>query len=605
MPFRKESQAQAPSPKSVIASAVNISATGTRAYYARKANDSWQQDAWYQFDICGELRYAVTWIANAISMASMYAAEVDPTTGLVTDATENATVQGVANGILGGAAHRSQAQSTIALNLQVAGELFIVIRPVAPKAGVKQPDEWIVLSSTEITEQSGRFKYEDPITCEQIELNPSKDMLIRVWSPHPRKRAYADSAVRAALPTLREIEKTSQNIAARLDSRLWGSGMMLFKGPIDFPQREDGTPGMVAFQDEVIEAAQVGISNPGQASAQVPIMMSLPSEEGSVEHIDFSSELSSEVLTLRESAIKRLALALDMPSEIMLGMGESNHWSAWQIEESAYKIHVAPLLDRLSDALTTEYFRPALQAAGVANPDNYILAFDATEIISRPNRFDQLKTMYDDGLISDDFMRSENGIPDDAIPGDDEASRKLFKDLVKAAPTILVDFPQIATAIGLDPVQAAQQVGTGDVGAAPPELEAPATNGPPQQASDNADGSMQASGSAPLNHLTSAAELIVYDALSRAGGRLLTRSYRGQFQSTPKHELHKAIPFTESDLPRLLEGSFQFVDRVADGFGLDSVMLHRVVSDYVSFTLVNRKAHDKAVLRERLWQMTR
>lgn len=601
MPFRKEAPAVHPPAKAVVASAVNISKTGVSAYRARKGDDSWQREAWYQFDICGELRYATTWIANAISLASMYVAEVDPETGLITDATEDATVRAIGNSILGGHASRSQAQSTIALNWQIAGEVFILVRP----SRGAEPDEWIVLSSTEVQEQGGSFKYEDPITGALIPMT-SNDMLIRVWSPHPRKRSHADSAVRAALPTLKEIERTSQNIAARLDSRLAGAGVWLLPQEIDFPSRSDDTPGVVGFMDEMVEAAGMSLSNPGQASAQVPMMLQIPGEHIAAAkdgHIDFATELSAEVIELRTAAVRRLALALDMPAEIMLGMGESNHWSAWQIEESAYKVHVAPLLDRLGDAITTTYLIPALTAAGVRNPDRYVIAFDTTEIISRPNRFDELKALYDDGLISDDFMRSENGIPDDAIPSDEEASKKLFKDIVKAAPTILVDFPQIATAIGLDPVQAAREIGTGDVGAAPPELETPAGNALPERSRDDAEGSVQAS-AAPLNHLVSAAELLVFDALSRAGGRLLTRSYRGQFQHVAKHELYQAIPFTESDLPRLMEGSFQFADHVANGFGIDAAKFSRVVSDYVAFILVNRADHDKAVFRERLWQMS-
>jgi hypothetical protein len=602
MPFRKETPAPTPPPKAVIASAVNVSKEGARAYHARKGNDQWQREAWYQYDICGELRYAVTWIANAISMATMYVAETDPETGLVTDATENSTVQAIGNSILGGPAHRAQHQATIALNWQIAGEVFLLIRP----SRGAEPDEWLVLSSSEISEQSGRFKYEDPDTGALIELNTASDMLIRVWSPHPKKRSHADSAVRASLPTLKEIEKTSQNIAARLDSRLVGSGVWLMPQEVDFPTRSDGSPGVVGFVDEMIDAASMSLSNPGQASAQVPMVVQIPGEHIAAAkdgHIDFSTELSAEILELRTAAIRRLALSLDMPSEIMLGMGESNHWSAWQIEESAYKVHVAPLLDRLGDAITTTYLKPALEAAGVQNPDQYVIAFDTTEIISRPNRFDELKTLHDDVLISDDYFRSESGIPDDAIPADDERNRRLFEQLVKAAPTILVDFPQIAEAIGLNPVQAAQEVSTGPV-ASQPELEAPTSNTVPQRAQDNADGSVQAS-AAPLNHLTSAAELLVFDALSRAGGRLLTRSYRGQFQSTPKHELHTAIPFTEADLPRLLEGSFQFADNVASGFGIDHVRFGKIVSEYVSHVLVNRMSHDKSVLRERLWQMTR
>jgi hypothetical protein len=592
-------------PKAVVASAVNISKAGAGAYKARLSGSRWQKDSWYHWDICGEYRYATTWIANAVSLANMYAAEVDPDTGLVTDATDNDVVNSIARTILGGPALRSQLQQTMALNWQVAGEFFILVRP----SGSGLPDEWLVLSSSEVHEQSGSFSYEDPVTGMKTELVTNRDMLIRVWSPHPHKRSHADASARAALPILREIEKTSQNIASRLDSRLAGNGLLFLPNEVDFPQRGTGQPGLVDFMDEVIESARHSLDNPGEASAQVPIMLQVPGEQvGNIQHIDLSTDLDKAILELRTEAVRRLALTLDMPAEIMLGMGASNHWSAWQIEESAYKVHIAPLLDRLSDAITSTYFRPALLAAGVVDPERYILAFNTTEIISRPNRFQELMDLHEKQLISDDFVRSENGIPDDAKPTDEERQTQLFVEIIKAAPTILADFPQIAVAIGLDPVAAAQEIGTGPIDAAPPELEAPPTRALPQRAGDDANGSVQAAvGVVPLNHLTSAAELIVFDALSRAGGRLLTRSYRGQFSGTVKHELHTVIPFEpgRANCERLLEGSFQFADRVAASFGVDHTRFMYTIMTYVEGLLANRQPHDSARLREHLWDLIR
>lgn len=603
VPFRKAPEPPAARPRAIVASAVNITERGVSAWRSRKRDDQWQKAVWYHFDICGELRYALTWVANAVSMASMYAAEVDPQSGLVTGPTENTRVQEIANGILGGPAQRAQAQSTLALNWQAVGEVWTLIQPMR-----NAPDKWTVLSTQEIREQGGSFSYEDPITGTWAEINPSRDMLIRTWSPHPAKRACADSAVRAALPTLQEIEKTSQNISARLDSRLWAAGMMIFKGDVDFPQRNDGQPGLIGFMDEVIEQASASLSNPGQASAQVPIMMQIPSENGSAEYIDFSTELSSEIIDLRSSAVKRLGLALDMPAEIMLGMGESNHWNAWQIEESAYKIHVAPLLDRIADAYTTEYFYAALRADGIPNPERYVLAFDVTEVISRPNRFDELDKLHEKFLISDDYMRAEAGIPDEAIPSDEERSRRFFQQIVATAPTIIQNHPEIAEAIGLDVAEAAQEVATPAIESAPASSSEPTeTRSIPDRQTPDVEDVVQASAGVPLNHLVVAAELVVYDALSRAGGRLLTRSYRGQFQHMPKPELHTAIPVDSSaeGLARLLEGSFQFSDKVADGFGIDRSQFSSCIRSYCEGLLTKKAPHDRAELRESLWQMIR
>lgn len=600
-PFRLRAAAkevpEAPAKRSLVAAAVNINELGIASFKARRTNDVWQRVAWHHFDVCGELRYATTWIANAVSMASMYVAEVDPDTGLVTEATENRVVNTVARSILGGPAERSQFQATMALNWQIAGEFFILITPQGPE----KPDKWVVLSSSEVIERNGGLSYRDPYTEEMINISP-RDLPIRVWSPHPQRRSHADSAVRAAIPTLNEIEKASQNIASRLDSRLANNGFMILPQEVDFP----GDNGVQGFVEDLSDAAALALDNPGQASAHVPIMFQVPGEQvGNVKHIDTATEMDSSVLDLRIAAIRRLALSLDMPAEIMLGMGEANHWTAWQVEESAYKVHIAPLLDRIGDALTTKYLRPALVNLGVPDPDRYIIAYDTTEIISRPDRFDEEMRLHDKFLVSDDYIRSRNGIPDDAKPTDEERQRQVIISIIEAAPTLLGQFPALGRAVGLDLPETPSDSSS--------DIEAVNALDEPEETSSralpeaNMDGDTVTASAQPhfLDHLTTATEMIVFDALNRAGGRLLTRSYRGQFQSTPKHTLHTVIPFAENDLSRLTEGSFQLVDRVAQGFGVDSRILATHVRGYVEEILTNRREHDTKALRSALWQMTR
>ena len=98
-----------------------------------------------------------------------------------------------------------------------------------------------------------------------------------------------------------------------------------------------------------------------------------------------------------------------------------------------------------------------------------------------------------------------------------------------------------------------------------------------------------------------AAELIVFDALSRAGGRLLTREHRGQFASTPKHMLHTAIAVGDSrNAGRLMADSFQFTDNVADVHGRDRAVFRAQLQAYVQHLLMASKPHDRAALRAAL-----
>lgn len=584
-------------PTTILAASVDISTAGAKAWAVRHSDDAWQREVWYHYDACGEFRFSTNWIANAMSKAVMQALEVDAATGLEGGPTENTTVRGIANSILGGPAARSQAQATMGLNLQVPAEYFILVIPQPAVRGIPQPDRWHVMSTTEISEKRGVFSYCDPYTGTEIPLRQGVDMVIRTWIPHPRLQSHADSAARACVPSLREIEKSSQAIAARLDSRLASNGLLLMPQEVEFPKGDTDATGAAAVMDYLMKAMTASMKSPGEASAQVPIVAMIPGEMIQyVKWLTFTTELDQSLLDLRKDAIGRLAIGLDMPPEIMLGLGESNHWSAWQIEEAAYKIHIAPLLDRLADAITTHWFHPALRLAGITDPERYIIGFDVTDILSRPDNFTNMTELWDRVLISDEAMREAAGVPESAAPTDEEKSTRFFKELVEKAPT-LITVPAIARALGVDVEQAAAAtVGDAPADAAPALPAGDGNRATPATQGDQPPGS-------PDTGLVAAAELVIFDALSRAGGRLLTREHRGQHQDVAKFELHTVIPDAGADVERLLEGSFQFVDTIAAAFAVDAEELVTRLRIYSEHLLTHAQAHDRDLLRSQLWHL--
>jgi hypothetical protein len=578
-----------------MAAAVPLS--GPNAVAVSKAikpgTEDWQKEAWYHYDACGEFRAAVTWIANAVSKAEVYAAETDPETGTVTGPTEDLRAQKAAALVLGGLTKRGQLLKTLAVQWQVPGESFIIIRPVAPKNGVPQPDEWMAISGTKVMYKGGGWQYQDPWTLAMVPLKQGTDRLIRIWSPHPNDGAKADSAARPALPILREIEKASQSIAARLDSRIAGNGVYWIPAEMDFP-RDEGTSLGQAFSDHLLEVAEAGIQNPGTAAAQVPVVAVVPGEQiAAARHDDLATEFNNTVGELRERALGRLASTLDMPNETAEGStGGMNHWGSWQVEETTYKIFIEPLLGMLGDAVTHEWFWDVLRAMGESSPERFVLGWETSGIVARPDRQGELKEFWDDVLISDDYRRSQAGIPDDAVPSEDEKRRRELLEMVKVAPTLLADprigaelfgFEVAPAAVSVDPGAAEVQAGE-EAPALPP---APDGGARPDEEEDVPEG------------LVAAAELIVYDALSRAGGRLLTREYRGRFQSIPKHELYLSIdqgPSSET----LMEGSFVFTDRVAEQLSVDQHRLEATLKGHVWGLLRWRQPYSRDALRRDL-----
>ncbi|MEW2127098.1 hypothetical protein AB0891_25600 [Streptomyces sp. NPDC007259] len=609
---RARTEQQAP-PRAIAAAAMPMSGPGVlRASRARKqtSNSDWQREGWYFFDVIGELRGPLVWIANAVSQADVHATELDPETGKPTGPSDNAVAKAVAAQVLGGPARRGGLLRVLSLCWQVPGEAWVIVKPVPRRRGVSQPDEWIVLPPSKVKAKGqgdgARWEYTDPMTGADMALDPQA-RLFRVWCPHPADYIQADSAVRPALPICREVEKASQNIAGRLDSRLASAGLLALADDLDFPKGEHETTAM-AFMDELLAAAEVGIQQPGTAAAVVPMVFNAPGElianGGAAAFIDTATEFVSSVVELRNDALGRLAATLDMPRDVAAGtQGESNHWSAWQVEESTYKIFIEPLLKEIGDAITEQWFRPALVAAGMTpeQADAYEVGWDTTAIVARPDDTENLRDLHDRLLISDEYMLAENGVPEDARPDDEEYTKRLLEKIVVGAPTLLSD-PNVAQAMGLEITVAPAATGvSGEVTGG--ELESSAPTAQPEERALPATQDDEPAPADVPDGLVAAAELLVFDALSRAGGRLLTRGNRGEFASTPKYELHTVIP--ADDVPRLLADSFQFSDRVAAAYGLNDVALDAVLLAYTRGLLATGQAHDRDLLTARLRLMDR
>jgi hypothetical protein len=280
-----------------------------------------------------------------------------------------------------------------------------------------------------------------------------------------------------------------------------------------------------------------------------------------------------------------------MPNDVAQGtQGESNHWSAWQVEESTYKIYIEPLLKAIGDAITAEWFRPALETMGMTPEQaaGFELGWDTTAIVARPDDTENLRDLHDRLLISDEYMLTENGVPLDAMPDEEEYTRRFMQKVVLGAPTQIAD-PTVAKAIGLNIEVAPVAAGVNAEVAPGGQIEA----APQDSSGSNALPATQGQDTAPEpvpEGLVAAAELIVYDALRRAGGRLLTNQNRGQFKGTPRHELHTMI--SVEDVGAALADSFEFTDRVAVAFGVETNYFHQACYDHVKSLLTAGRRHD-------------
>jgi hypothetical protein len=118
-------------------------------------------------------------------------------------------------------------------------------------------------------------------------------------------------------------------------------------------------------------------------------------------------------------------MGLDLPTEIITGVGDLNHWSLWGVDASAYSQHLDPPLLMALDGLTRQIFHPLL-ISELGWPqemaERYVVWRDITGLRASPNKVPDAIQLYDRGIIGAAAVRRIAGYDETDAPGGDEAA---------------------------------------------------------------------------------------------------------------------------------------------------------------------------------------
>lgn len=402
---KKASQPVVPT-TALVASAHRYIGSVPRIYAPSK---DWQKRTYHHYLICGEARFAARYFGHAMSRAVLYMA----------DAKGSRLPDGAGLGLLddlfAGADGQSGMLENVGVHLTVAGECYLVGREI------DGADIWEVVSVMEIESGAGGWQILADDGSTWLPLSDD-DVVIRVWIPRPDKRWEADSPFRSMLPVLDEIERLTRYIGSQTMSRLTGNGLLILPDTMTFPpppeidgKAQEYANDAESFMMTLGHMMSEALKGTGSAAEQVPGVITAPPEAiEHIKHLTFWTPLDENAREMRKDAIGRFALGMDLPPEMVLGMGSNegtgggnsngvSHWGAWMIEEQAIKMHIEPMLDLLCGALTTYYYRPL----AVGSTD--IIKADTSALRLRPDRSAESLELYDRGLIKAEVVVRENG----------------------------------------------------------------------------------------------------------------------------------------------------------------------------------------------------
>lgn len=452
----------------------------------------WQKRAFAYYDVLGEIKYAARFHARALSQIRLYAAELD-SNGEVTETQNPAAIAALERIKDPGGTGRSGLQANYGRLMFIAGESYLFTSQ--DENGV---ESWEMLSTDELRVQGSTYlRYAAPsLPGEEFHeipddawtpQNTKEGLAFRIWQRHPQFSMLPDSTMEGVLDLCEELVLLTQAVRARARSRLAGAGALFIDERLSPPPNEpvgDEDPEEDVLLMDLTEAMTAPIANEGAASAVVPLLVRVPVPDGMklsdmmylFQPID-PMQVYPET-GLRYECIKRIAIGLDIPPEILLGLMDANHWTGWLIDEQTWKHHLQPMAEQLCADLTSSYYAPTLKAENVPDWENYLIAYDASKLINHPDKSKDAKDAYDRRAIGKVALRDATGFTeDDAMPEEEVMEQLAVQtnngDLAKLSvgiePTPRPEFPPPAGPQVELPPGVVGEPRPGEVVAGPPE----------------------------------------------------------------------------------------------------------------------------------------
>jgi hypothetical protein len=374
--------------------------------------ERWQDEIWEYLDTIGEFGYAHWWLAQAISRVRLVAAvrvkgESEPK--ILQDGPAADLMSEISN---------PENNEAFGLHIPLVGKCYLVGRR-EPLVGM----QWSVKSGDEVRPRRGGAARRiasffgggtqtRAVEMGQFEIQvmpgawePIVGMVAEIRHPHPRYGWLSISQSKSAIPILREISLYDKHIIATLVSRIAMNGILLFPEEMTFPVNPQFKDAPDPFIAEFIEIMSRNIKNPGSASAAMPYPLRVNGAFlDKIKHLTFFTPVDQYLIQQRAQAIERLATTVNISKERITGLGEVNHWGAWEIKDDEVSQHVVPPVELVCQALTKTYLRPMLAAAGedlrTPDGDEIIAWYDAGELTQKPDLSENAEKAWMNGTIS-------------------------------------------------------------------------------------------------------------------------------------------------------------------------------------------------------------
>lgn len=391
----------------------------------------WQRQALEFYDLLGECWYPAQFYARMLSRVRLYPAIRMPD-GEVEEV-EDTGAQEILARVQDPGGGQSQWMGSYGRLQFLIGDGYLTVTEAEGQ------ERWEYLSPAEIiptgegtfqrvTETGEREELEEaPEGAEEI--SDGQVRVWRLWRKHPIQSSLPDAPTHAVLPLFEYLMLLQKAARAQALSRIVGSGLLVIADEITLPgldsEGDDADENDDPFVKRLTQHVIKPISDPGSASAVAPMVARVSIGDRRVDDLIKLIQLHDPTQQgdwheRIDRTIKRIAIGLDMPPEILLGMADTNHWSGWVISDSVWSGHGEPVAIGLCEDLTAAYYRPACIEAGVDNAEKLIVWYDEAAVVTHPDRGADADKVWDRGNLSPKAHRTAHNFNEHDSPNEAE-----------------------------------------------------------------------------------------------------------------------------------------------------------------------------------------
>lgn len=355
---------------------------------------AWQSEAWRYWKQVGELHYPTTRLSRQTSQLEWRVFVGGRQ--LVPDSAKREMNQVTAGiGI-------AEATYLLALNLQVAGEAWYV-------------------ETEDVTQDEGRFEVwsvaEPELDKKLARARRNGRIVKRLWQSDPTNPNMADSSVRTALGPAEELVVLESLSRAQARSRLSQAGVIVTPAEQLYAAEDP-------WEKNLVDAMAAAIKDERHPSAFAPIHARMRKDLiDSVRYITFPRPYDDLIDRKIERAVRRIAGALDIEPELVLGLGDSTYWNAWAVSMDTYQAHIAPRADAIGMlyAEIDEELRKRFAQADETAPIEVLP--DPRVMLARRSTVRDAMDGFKLGVVGPRYVRDAMGATDADAPTEEEFER--------------------------------------------------------------------------------------------------------------------------------------------------------------------------------------